>query len=262
MLQKINYLKGILMSKCCDAPNQDLKANTSKRTFLKGISISALSLGVARLSGTEAFAAAEKPPPKAENVLTPDAAFERLLKGNQRYISGKTRPFDFAKDRAALVGGQNPYASILSCSDARVVPEICFDEQRGDLFVARVAGNYVTSDLLASLEYGAAVLKVPLIMVLGHQHCGAVGAAIAAVEKHQQFPGHIQTVTTAIAPAVSAAASMKGNQSDNVIKQNVILNVARLKRAAPILGKLVTEKKIRIVGGVYNLETGKVDRVA
>ncbi len=151
MLQKVNYLKGILMSKCCDAPNQDLKANISKRTFLKGISISALSLGAARLSGTEAFAAAEKPPPKAENVLTPNAAFERLLKGNQRYISGKTRPFDFAKDRAALVGGQNPYASILSCSDARVVPEICFDEQRGDLFVARVAGNYVTSDTLPQI---------------------------------------------------------------------------------------------------------------
>lgn len=237
------------MFKCCDAPNQDLKENTSKRTFLKGISISALSLGFARLPGTEVFAAAEKSLPKPENILTPEDAFERLLKGNQRYISGKSQPFDFAKDRAALVGGQNPYASILSCSDARVVPEICFDEQRGDLFVARVAGNYVTSELLASLEYGAAVLKIPLIMVLGHQHCGAVGAAIAAVEKYQQFPGHIQTLTTSIEPAVRAAASIKGNQSDNVIKQNVILNVARLKRAAPILSKLVIENKIHIVGG-------------
>ena len=103
---------------------------------------------------------------------------------------------------------------------------------------------------------------MPPIRVVGAQQWGAVGADIAAVEKHQQFPGHMQIVTTAIEPAVSAAASMKGNQADNVIKQNVILNVAKLKRAAPILSKLVAEKKIRIVGGVYNLETGKVDRVA
>ncbi|MGS0740748.1 carbonic anhydrase [Glaciimonas sp. GG7] len=253
------------MLNCCNQQSQHLEKSTSKRAFLKHISLSALTLGVAGMATQTAFAAdnppKEKTPPKAQNILSPDAALERLLKGNQRYMSGKSQPFEFSKDRAALVGGQNPYASILSCADARVVPEQCFDEQRGDLFVTRVAGNYVTSDVLASLEYGAAVLKVPLIMVLGHQHCGAVGATIAAVEKHQQFPGHIQTLTTAIAPAVRAVAHMKGNQSDNAIKQNVMLNVEKLKVAAPILSKLVAEKKVRIVGGVYNLATGKVEIV-
>ena len=250
------------MFECCAAQDHELEKNASKRRFLKNFSISALGIAAAGIAGTTAFATEKKVPPKLANVLTPDAALVRLLKGNQRYISGQSQPFDFSKDRAALAKGQNPYASILSCADARVVPEQCFDEQRGDLFVTRVAGNYVTSDLLASLEYGAAVLKVPLIMVLGHQHCGAVAAAISAVEKHQQFPGHIQTVTTAITPAVKAARHMAGNQSDNVIKQNVILNVEKLKSAAPILSKLVAEKKLRIVGGVYNLETGKVELVA
>lgn len=106
------------------------------------------------------------------------------------------------------------------------------------------------------------MLQFPLIMVLGRQHCGALSVTIAVVEKHQQFPGHIQTLTTAITPAVRAVAHMKGNQSDNAVRKNVILNVEKLRRAAPIFSRLVAEKKVRIVGGVYNLETGKVNIVA
>src|SRR5699024_10117989 len=130
--------------------------------------------------------------PLPENVMSADEALERLMAGNARYVAGQSTPLNFAEERAALVTGQNPYASILSCSDSRVSPEFCFDEQRGDLFVARVAGNYLTTDFVATLEYAAAVLDTPLIMVLGHQSCGAVRAAIDAVEKNKQFPGHIQ----------------------------------------------------------------------
>jgi len=248
------------MCQQCDVKNKLPDNAASKRDFLK--TMSGAGLGLAGLSMSRAFAADEKPLPKPENVLTPDAALERLLAGNQRYASGNSQPFDFMQDRAALVGGQNPYAAIVSCADARVVPELCFDEKRGDLFVARVAGNYISPDILASLEYGALVLKTPLIMVLGHQNCGAVIAAISAVEKHQQYPGHIQTVTTAIAPAVRAARKEQGDKTDNVIRQNVKLNVERLEHAAPIIGKLVAEKKLRIVGGVYNLATGRVDMLA
>src|SRR5690606_31461360 len=147
-----------------------------------------------------------KSPPKPENVLSSDQAIKRLLEGNRRYASGKTRSRDFASTRAALASGQNPYAGILSCADSRVGPELCFDEERGDLFVLRVAGNYVTSDMLASLEYGVAVLNMPAIMVLGHTGCGAVNAAVSAFEKQAEFPGHIQNIVTELMPAVRAAA--------------------------------------------------------
>ena len=108
-----------------------------------------------------AVAAKMKMPPLPENVMTADAALERLMKGNERYVAGLSTPLNFAADRAALVTGQNPYATILSCSDSRVSPEFCFDEQRGDLFVARVAGNYLTTDFVATLEYAAVVCMPP-----------------------------------------------------------------------------------------------------
>src|SRR3546814_3652059 len=96
------------------------------------------------------------------------------MQGNARYASNASTHRDFVSTRAALATGQNPYACLLSCADSRVSPELCFDEARGDLFVTRIAGNYVTNDILASLEYGVAVLHSPLIMVLGHTRCGAI----------------------------------------------------------------------------------------
>ncbi|MDQ3186663.1 MAG: carbonic anhydrase, partial [Pseudomonadota bacterium] len=190
----------------CDTDNKEdieFRQNTSKRLFLKLAGASALTLGITGTTGRIVFAAT-KTPPLAENVMTPNAALERLMAGNERYVADQSRPLNFSSDRAALVKGQNPYASILSCSDSRVSPEFCFDEQRGDLFVARVAGNYLTTDFVATLEYAAAVLRTPLIMVLGHEGCGAVGAAIDAVDNNKQFPGHIQSMASALAPAVRA----------------------------------------------------------
>jgi carbonic anhydrase len=245
---------------------QETQQVSNRRLFLKLSARSALGMGIAGTgvlgAGRAASAAKVKMAPLPGNVMTADAALERLMAGNHRYVTGQSSPLDFAKDRAVLVSGQNPYASILSCSDSRVGPEFCFDEQRGDLFVARVAGNYLTMDFVATLEYAAAVLHVPLIMVLGHENCGAVAAAIDAVDKNKQFPGHIQALASALAPAVRAAKKLPGERFENVVKLNVIRNVEKLKNKTPILSKLVEEKTIRIVGGVYSLKTGQVDLVA
>lgn len=241
--------------------DEKLQQDPGKRLFLKLAAATSLALGIAGTDGRPAFAARiKKPLPK--NVMTPAAALERLMAGNDRYVSGQSTPLNFSDDRAALVTGQNPYASILSCSDSRVSPEFCFDEQRGDLFVARVAGNYLTTDFVATLEYAAALLHTPLIMVLGHESCGAVGAAIDAVDKNRQFPGHIQSMASALAPAVRAAKNMPGHRYDNVVKMNVIRNVEKLKKQPPILSKLVEDKKLFVVGGVYSLKTGRIDLVA
>ena len=243
------------MCQLCDMGKNVSADQKSKRHFLKTVSV----LGVAALSAKRVFAGGQSAPPNPNNVMSPEEALDRLMEGNQRYINGASTPFDFMRDRQALVAGQNPYASIVSCADSRVAPEFCFDEQRGDLFVTRGAGNYVSADVLASLEFAALVLNVPLIMVLGHQHCGAVDAAIAAVEKHQQFPGHIQTITTAIAPAVRATQKQQGDRTANVTRKNVLLNVERLQQAAPAISRLVAEKAVKVVGAVYSLESGKVE---
>lgn len=223
-------------------------------------------LGAIPLFGMSAIsmAAFAKSPPKPGNVLSPDQAIERLISGNKRYTSGKFQNRSFSATRDALVGGQNPYASILSCADSRVSPEFCFDEERGDLFVNRVAGNYVTNDLLASLEYGVAVLATPIIMVLGHTSCGAVSAAVNAFEKKTEFPGHIQTIVTAIMPSVRAAAADKhqGTLVEAATIENIKHNVGQLKNATPILSQAVDAGKVKVIGGLYKLQTGEVELIS
>lgn len=223
-------------------------------------------VGAASLLGLSAVVpvAYAKSPPKPANVLSPDQAIERLMQGNKRYQAGNTRNRSFASTRGALATGQNPYACILGCADSRVSPEFCFDEERGDLFIARIAGNYVTNDILASLEYGVAVLKTPVIMVLGHTQCGAVSAAVNAFEKQAEFPGHIQTLVTAVMPAVRAAAARKhqGTLLEAATIENVRRNVQQLQEATPILSKAVRMGTVKVVGGLYKLETGQVALVA
>jgi carbonic anhydrase len=243
--------------------SENLLQTQQRRSFLKLAMTSTLGMGIAS-TGVKVMATSGvvTMPPQPENVLTPEAALERLIAGNERYIAGQSTPLNFSLERAALVKSQNPYACVLSCSDSRVGPEFCFDEQRGDLFVARVAGNYLTMDFVATLEYATFVLHTPLIMVLGHESCGAVQAAIEAADKNEQFPGHIQAIASALAPAVRAVDRKLKNRIDSVVKMNVIQNVQELKKQTPILNKLVEEKKLLIVGGVYSLRTGKVDLVA
>ena len=179
---------------------QDPKEDPSKRSFLKLALASAIGVGFAtsgHVIGKEKQSTKghSNPTPKPENILTPDEALDRLMSGNERYVSGKSRPLNFRDVHRSLAKGQNPYATILGCSDSRVSPEHCFDEAHGDLFVIRGAGNYLTTDNVATLEYAVAMLHTPLIMVLGHEHCGAVKAAIDAVDHHTNYPGHIQLNT-------------------------------------------------------------------
>lgn len=245
---------------CVDSGTLNKAPESPSRRAALGM-IGALSLlGMSAAAGV----AQAKSPPKPENVLSPDQAIKRLMGGNERYTSGKAQCRSFASTRAALAVGQNPYASILSCADSRVSPELCFDEERGDLFVTRIAGNYVTTDVLASLEYGAAVLNAPLIMVLGHTRCGAVSATVKAFEKHAEFPGHIQSIVTALMPAVRAAAAEphQGTLIQAATIQNIKQTVQQLQEATPILSKAVRAGKVKVVGGLYHLETGRVELVA
>jgi len=214
------------------------------------------------LFGSAAVAKEAKAPPKPENVLSPDASLKRLREGNERYVEGIARRHDFKHERGALVGGQNPYAAILSCADSRVAPEYAFDAGRGDLFVCRVAGNFAADETVASLEYAVAVLKVPLILVLGHDACGAVDAAIKSIKDNSTLPGHLPSLVTAIAPAVKAVLPQGGDMLNKAIRQNVLDNVAKLTSATPILSAAVEQKKLKVVGGIYRLKDGRVDLTA
>lgn len=201
----------------------------------------------------------KKTAPKPENVLTPAQALKRLEKGNERYVEGVAKRHDFAAERKALVGGQNPFAGILSCSDSRVAPEYAFDTSRGDLFVVRIAGNFVNEENLASLEYAVANLKTPLLLVLGHESCGAVSAAIKSIKDKTTLPGHLPSLVASLTPAVDAASSLPGDLLANATKENVRLNVEALRTASPILNAAVEEKRVEVVGAIYRLETGKVE---
>jgi carbonic anhydrase len=225
----------------------------------RGIFGLAASAAAGFVIAPRALAAPAAAPPKPENVLSPEAALERLMKGNARYVDGVSRRHDFKHEREALSQGQNPFAAVLSCADSRIAPELCFDTSRGDVFVCRVAGNFASDDIVASFEYAVQVLSAPLIMVLGHESCGAVDATIKSLKDGTTLPGHLPALVTALSPAVKAVEGAPGDLLANSIRRNVMLNVERLKTTAPILKSFVDEKKINVVGGVYQLRSGRVD---
>lgn len=200
--------------------------------------------------------------PEPENVLSSDAALDRLMRGNARYVEGVAKRHDFKHEREPLTKGQTPFAAILGCADLRIVPEYAFDAGLGDLFVCRVAGNLISDDVIASLEFAVSVLNTPLILVLGHQACGAVDAAIKSITSGETLPGHLPSLVATLAPAVRAAQGQPGDTLDNAIKQNVVMTVAGLKAAPPILSMAVEEKKLRVAGAIYDLATGKTNLVS
>jgi carbonic anhydrase len=239
------------------APASESGSPIARRSVLKLATAAAVALAVA----PSAFAAKAKAPPKPGNVLLPDAALERLMQGNTRYVEGVSKRHDFKHEREPLSRGQNPFAAVLSCADSRIAPEYCFDTARGDVFVCRVAGNFASDDIIASFEYAVEVLNTPLIMVLGHDACGAVDATIKSVKDGTTLPGHLPALVAAIRPAVEAAQADSGDMLTNAIRRNVMLNVENLKQAAPILSAAADAKKIRVVGGIYALSTGRVGLV-
>ena len=230
-------------------------APIARRNVLKLAAVAAAGLAIT----PRAFAANAKAPPKPENVLSPDLALDRLMKGNVRYVDGISRRHDFRHEREVLSQGQNPFAAVLSCADSRIAPEYCFDTARGDVFVCRVAGNFASDEIVASLEYAVQVLNTPLIMVLGHESCGAVDAAIKSIKDGTTLPGHLPALVSALSPAVNAVQGQPGDMLANAIRRNVLLNVEQLKATAPIIKTFVDDKKVRIVGGVYALKSGRVE---
>ena len=160
-----------------------------------------------------------------------------------------------AKRRAELTKSQHPFAIILSCSDSRVPPELVFDEGLGDLFVVRVAGNVLNDEILGSIEFGVDVLGARVILVLGHQGCGAVTVAMKAVAVNGEAPGHIQSLVTAIKPVVQSTPKA---DLDTLIKANVKHVVDALRSSTPILKAKVVSGDIDLIGGYYTLDTGAV----
>jgi carbonic anhydrase len=239
---------------CRQHSSESLAPSRRTAMLLAASSVSLLWAGAAVAKETKA-------PPKPQNVLSPDASLARLDEGNARYVEGVSRRHDFKHEREALAAGQNPYAAVLSCADSRIAPEYAFDSGRGDLFVCRVAGNFATLETIASLEYAVAVLHVPLILVLGHDSCGAVDAAIKSLKDNTTLPGHLPSLVEGLAPAVKAVAGQGGDTLGKAIRQNVIDNVAKLSVAAPILSAAVEQKKLKVAGGIYRLADGKVDMV-
>src|SRR5882672_2400920 len=235
--------------------------NTSLQFSRRGLLLGAAATAGMLLS-KRADAKETKAPPKPQNVLSPDASPDRLLKGNTRYVEGVSLRHDFKHEREALVGGQNPYAGILSCADSRIAPEYAFDSGRGDLFVCRLAGNFANDDTIASMEYAVAILRTPLIMVLGHDACGAVDATIKSLKDNTTLPGHLPSLVKSLAPAVKAVSGKPGDPLDNAIRQNVTDNVAKLKSATPILNSAVEQGKLKLVGGIYRLRDGRVEMIS
>jgi carbonic anhydrase len=227
----------------------------SRRAFLR--IMGGVTLGLAA-SGRSLFAAGGETP-KPQNVLTPAQALARLKAGNNRYVEGVMKRHDFSAERDALAAGQNPFGGILSCADSRVAPEYAFDTGRGDLFVVRVAGNVIDEDVTASFEYAVKFLSTPLLVVLGHDKCGAVEAAIKTVKDGAELPGHLPHLVEHIAPAVKTAMKESGDLLANAIRENVLLNVEKLKTSTPILSQYVAENKILVLGGIYKLSDGRIE---
>lgn len=247
----------------CDSKFCTHAQPVTRRRFLQSSAAFALaaiaSAGLSTMSSATVHAAGL---PKPRNAVSPDEAIQRLKAGNQRYVSGVMKRHDFSHERKALAGGQNPYAAILGCADSRVAPEYTFDSGRGDLFVTRVAGNFVNEDMLGSLEYAVAVLSVPSILVLGHEKCGAIAAAVKAITDNTRYPGHIETLVAALTPTVKQVSHQKTGLLEAATEQNVRNNVAALTAQSDILRKAHEAGSLRIVGGIYRLATGKVDFLA
>lgn len=230
-------------------------ASISRRHLIGGAATLLAAIALTRARAR----AAEPPSPDAQNAIAPADALDRLMQGNARYVAGECECRDYSVGRAARAEAQYPIAAILSCSDSRVSPELLFDQNPGDIFVVRLAGNFLDDDGFASLEYAVHFLGAPLVMVLGHTNCGAIAAAIKVVKERIELPGHLPELIKAIEPAVIAA---HGKHPSDLLaaatEENVRLNMKRLIDDAPIMSDALAAKKIAVSGGIYDIATGKV----
>jgi carbonic anhydrase len=223
-------------------------ATSGRRRFLQ-TALSTAFVGVAAQAGLELAATT---PLHAQSNLTPDAALQELVAGNQRFAANQLTSIEHdltvLKDRT--VDKQEPFAAVLSCADSRVPVELIFDQTIGHLFVTRVAGNFVTPEIIGSLEYGVAVLGVEVLLVLGHSACGAVKAAMKA----DAVPGQISSFY----PHLRQAVEQSGGDVDKAIAANTKIQADLLRTSSPVIRDAVKAGKLKVVSGVYDLATGKV----
>ena len=202
---------------------------------------------------------APAPPPAIADPRSSELALQALIEGNTRYVEQKlSHPNQSLSRLTEVAAGQKPFAAILGCADSRVPPEIVFDRGLGDLFVVRGAGNFADDVALGSLEFAVAVLGVSVIMVLGHERCGAVAAAVQG----GTAIGHIAGLIHAIRPAVERTQGMEGDPVENAVNANVQIVVENLKNTGPILAEAVASGSLKIVGGRYDLDSGMVQIIA
>lgn len=193
--------------------------------------------------------------------LTPDQALDLLRQGNRAFLRGEqTGAITNAQRRLALAGGQEPFAAYVTCSDSRVPPELLFGRGLGELFIIRNAGNTVDTVALGSIEYAVAVLNVPLVVVMGHESCGAVKAATEVVSDNATFPGSIGPMIEPIIPAVLQARGQPGDKLENAVRQNVRRVVKQLREQTdPLMLEPQREGRLKVVGAYYKLGSGEVD---
>ena len=235
---------------------QHPKFNLSRRSLFK-FGAGAIGTGVLTVGLSSNLLAAEKKAP-AEDDITPDKALQELLDGNDRFVKRKRKNPNQTYSRLVEVAkGQKPFASILGCADSRVPSEIVFDQGLGDLFVCRVAGNIATPEEIGSLEFGSLILGSKVIMVVGHERCGAVSAAL----KGGEVPGQIGSLLEAIKPSVESSKGQSGDKLENACKANILAQVKKLE-SSPVLSKLIGEEKLKIAGAYYDLDTGKISIVS
>jgi carbonic anhydrase len=225
-----------------------LRSEPARRRFLQ------LAAGGAFVGwmGTAASQLSFPQPAFAQSALTPDAALAELMAGNERFVT--RRITSDAQDLAILKQNnaekQEPFAAVLSCADSRVPVELVFDQTIGHIFVTRIAGNFATSEIIASLEYGAAVLGTKVILVMGHAGCGAVKATIQGAE----VPGQISALYPHIQPAVDLA----GNNLEAATKANAKIQAALLAESSTVIKGLVKEGKLKVAAAYYDIATGSV----
>ena len=208
-----------------------------------------------------AYAASAAQPATAAHALVaatvaPDEAIKRLAEGNARFVSGHTEhPRQSPGRRTELATSQSPFAIIMGCADSRTSPELLFDQGLGDLFVDRTAGNVIEDHAIGSLEYAVDHLHASLIVVLGHERCGAIAAARETIAAGKHAEGHIDSLVTAIRPAVDATA---GQDAEATCRANVANVVLALRKSEPVLRRKVDAGELRVVGAYYDLDTGAV----
>ncbi|GAA2475340.1 carbonic anhydrase [Winogradskya humida] len=226
----------------------------SRRSLL--LSGGAAALGAAGLltGATPAGAAAAEDP-----AVTPTAALGRLLAGNRRFVAGHARhPHQGLQDLHDLATGQHPFAITIGCADSRVSPEVLFDQGLGDIFDNRVAGNIVDDLLLGSIEFAVEEFGSPLIVVLGHERCGAINATINAITSGGTAPGHIGAIVDALRPIVEPVLSHPGDVIDNAVRANIEAQAAELVRRSALIAEHIAAGQVRVVGARYDLDNGHV----